>query len=122
MENIAQNLDPRIGQLNNGRFYAYVDGYENEPFVGTLEDVREALGILGHYPPAGQSQKGAGKTWTVVVRFQRPAWFEIHGVEIRDIEAPSKSAAIAIARTRARHDGHTGPAKGRYWFTAVETE
>lgn len=120
MENIT--LDPRIGQLNNGRFYAYVDGYEKEPFIGTLEDVKEALGILGQYPPAGQSQKGAGKRYTVVVRFQRPAWFEIHGVEIRDIEAPSKSAAIAIARTRARHDGHTGPQKGRYWFTAVETD
>ena len=121
MEN--NTLDPRIGQLNNGRFYAYLDGYEKEPFIGTLEDVKEALGILGQYPQAGQSQKGPNsKRYTVVVHFQRPAWFEIHGIEIRDIEAPSKSAAIAIARVRARHDGHTGPQKGRYWFTAVETD
>lgn len=37
--------DPRIGMLNGGRFYAYVNGYSSEPVIGSLADVEKALGI-----------------------------------------------------------------------------
>lgn len=45
-------MDPRIGQLTNGKFYAYVDGYGKEPVVGMLTDVEIALGLTTAEPTA----------------------------------------------------------------------
>jgi len=45
------HLDPRIGVLNSGRYYAFVDGYNKPEFVGSLEEVELRLGI--RQPKAG---------------------------------------------------------------------
>lgn len=37
--------DPRIGMLSGGRFYAYANGYQNEPVIGSLAEVEAALGV-----------------------------------------------------------------------------
>ena len=39
------NLEPRIGRLNSGKFYAFVEGYDKPEFVGTLEEVEIRLGL-----------------------------------------------------------------------------
>lgn len=41
------NLDPRIGRLLSGRYYCFPNGYDKPEFIGTLEKVKSALGILG---------------------------------------------------------------------------
>ena len=38
-------LDPRIGTLANGQFYAFAHGYDQPETVGTLQQVERALGI-----------------------------------------------------------------------------
>lgn len=38
-------MDPRIGILNSGVHYAFVDGYDKPEFRGTLAEVERALGI-----------------------------------------------------------------------------
>ena len=32
-------MHPAIGQLINGRYYAFIEGHEQQPFEGTLEAV-----------------------------------------------------------------------------------
>lgn len=114
-------MDHRIGKLNSGKFYAYLDGYSGEPFIGTLEEVEVAMGL--------RKEKSASvpgtdyhhvKTFTVVVRFQYPAWDEVGGIEYFGIIASSKSEANAKARKMAADDGHLGSLKGRVTFTATE--
>lgn len=41
----TSTIDPRIGMLGNGRFYAYANGYDKPETVGTLPNVEAALGI-----------------------------------------------------------------------------
>lgn len=113
------HLDPRIGCLNGGRFYAYINGYANPPTIGTLSEIESALGVppttLAPMPP-----RVADRTWSVTMRFEHPAWDEIDGIEYTDIIASSKAEANQIARKRAQSDGHTGSGKGRYFFSAKE--
>lgn len=54
----------------------------------------------------------------VVLRFKHPAWDERDGIHYA-VEATSKSDAISQVRKMAKNDGHTGPHKGRYTFTAT---
>ncbi len=111
-------LDPRIGVLNSGKYYAFVNGYDHPETVGTLEHVQRALETTEHRNKARPDQ-----LWNVVLRFQYPAWDEVDGITYRDIQAKSKSEAIAYARKMASNDGHTiGGGKGRYWFTAISVK
>lgn len=48
-------MDPRIGALANGTFYAYASGYDAEPFMGTRGEVEAALGLA----PSANSAEGA---------------------------------------------------------------
>lgn len=65
--------------------------------------------------------KMSDRLWTVVLRFEYPAWDEADGIVYSGIEAWSKSEAISQARHLAVKDGHTiGGGKGRYWFKAQE--
>lgn len=106
------NLDPRIGVLNNGRYYAFVDGHGLPEFVGTLEEVEVKLGIRAATPEpaaptvATEPSTSRERTWDVRLSFQYPAWDEVGGVWYRGIVASSKSAANAMARKMAAGDGH----------------
>lgn len=106
-------MDARIGTLNNGQFYAFVNGYDAPEVRGTLEEVEVALGLRA--APVSQ-----GTRYNVTIRFQYPAWDEKDGIVYPDVPARSKSEAIAYVRSQARGDGHTGTGKGRYTFTAEE--
>lgn len=111
------NLDPRIGVLNSGKFYAFVNGYDQPEVVGTLEEVETALGLRA--APTKASQPKVGATYIVKVSFQYPAWDEKNGIDY-EIQACSKSEAITRARTWARRDGHQTTGKGRITYRAVE--
>jgi hypothetical protein len=56
------NLDPRIGVLNSGVYYAFAHGYNKPETRGTLEEVEIALGLRAA-PPApkkGRKTKSGG--------------------------------------------------------------
>lgn len=112
-------MDARIGQLNNGKFYAYTEGYNVEPFIGTLEEVEVALGLREKQEAPVIKQRNT-KEYTVTVRFQYPAWDEVDGIEYTGVVARSKSEANAKVRKMAADDGHLGSLKGRVTFTATE--
>lgn len=115
-------MDPRIGTLNNGTFYAYVAGYSAGPVVGSLREVEDALGLprspeskIAPFNPAGLEKK----VFDVVLRFEHPAWDEVDGIKYPDIEADTKSQANAWARSLAEQGGHLCRGKGRVTFTAT---
>jgi hypothetical protein len=116
-------MDPRIGQLNTGSFYAFVNGYSEDPFTGTLEEVEGALGLrkIDSKPKFSQQPSGE-KTFNVRLTFQYPAWDEIEGILYAGIPADSKSEANKVARKLARIDGHLTGGRGRVYFKAEQTE
>lgn len=109
-------LDPRIGTLANGQFYAFAHGYDKAETVGTLQQVERALGIS--VKPVAKPCK----TFDVVMRFASPAWDEMDGIAYPSIGAASKADANKQARAMAERDGHAVGGRGRYTFTATEVQ
>ena len=103
------SLDPRIGILNSGQFYAFANGYDQPETRGTLEEVETALGLR----PAAHDGR-----YDVTLHFQFPAWDEVGGIVYPDVLARSKAEAVDRARSMARSDGHAASGRGRYWFRA----
>lgn len=108
-------MDSRIGELNGGKFYAYVNGYSAAPVVGTLEQVEVALGLR----EVSVSVKAAKESviWNVTMTFECPSWSTVNGIQYK-VAAVTKSAAIRSARIMAQNDGHAVGGVGRYWFKA----
>lgn len=120
-------MHPAIGELSNGQFYAYVNGYDEEPFMGALEEVEVAMGLRAPREPAPAYEKVTPaepttlrKTFDVTMRFQYPAWDEVDGVLYRGIIASTKREANDKARSLANTSDLLGWGKGRVTFTAVE--
>lgn len=111
-------MDPRIGVLNSGKCYAYVNGYHAEPVMGTLAEVEIALGI--RQPEPAKAARAEPKTYNVLMTFECPAWDEVDGIRYDGIIASSKAEANQRARRQAMDDGHAVGNRGRYWFTATE--
>lgn len=104
--------------LNSGRYYAYVDGYDKEPFMGTLPEVNKAFG-WAPAPIAVQSRRTELRTYNVKMTFQHPAWDEVDGIQYEGIVASSKSGANKQARRLAESDGHVY-GRGLVYFKATE--
>ncbi|POR07681.1 hypothetical protein [Diaphorobacter sp. LR2014-1] len=123
-------LDPRIGMLASGLYYAFVHGPHKPETIGTLAEVHAALGLQygpdqacetvseASTPTAAQRGAPTARRWLVTLRFAFPAWDEVDGILLGPFEAETKASAIMLARRQAREDGHTCTGKGRYWFTA----
>ncbi|WP_445769411.1 hypothetical protein [Rheinheimera sp.] len=109
-------MDSRIGQLNGGKYYAYINGYDQEPLFGSLAEVEAALGIQASIKT--EIVTSTLLTYTVTLRYEYPAWDEVNGINYSGIEAKCKSDAIKAARKKAETYGHCQTGKGRYWFTA----
>jgi hypothetical protein len=90
------NLDPRIGALNNGKFYAYVNGYQAEPVTGTLPEVEVALGL----------RKAAPKvcTFLVTVTPGVTSW----NVQQYQVEIDARDRNEAIRRARSQYNENVG--------------
>lgn len=119
----SERLDPRIGVLNSGKFYAFVHGYDKPETVGTREEVEVALGLRTMPVATAPADKARSaptkKTWTVTLRYEHPSWDEVDGIPYPGITAHTKREANARARRQAEQDGHV-IGRGRVWFTAVE--
>lgn len=112
-------LDPRIGMLGNGRFYAFAHGYGRPETVGTRVEVESALGIRTE---VAECPKSKLVSWDVTMRFAHPAWDEVDGILYAGVVAACKSDAVKDARKQAEKDGHACRGRGHYWFTAVEAD
>lgn len=110
--------DPRIGLLASGKYYAFVNGYDQPEVVGTLEEVEAALGLRQAAKKAAPEKKV--ETWDVLMRFQFSAWDETDGILYSGIVAASKSEANSKARKMAKDDGHLAGGKGRVTFVATK--
>lgn len=116
-------MHPAIGQLLNGKFYCYINGYSAEPFVGTLDEVGVAMGLRAAPEASSTAAVQSApiqKTYTVTLTFQYPAWDELDGITYPGIQADSKAEANMTARRLAEVDGHLGSGKGRATFRATE--
>ena len=111
------NMDPRIGVLNSGQFYAFANGYDQPETRGTLEEVETALGLRA----TTVSPTRTDGRYEVTLHFQFPAWDEVDGIVYADVLARSKAEAVDRARAMARNDGHAASGRGRYWFRAEPT-
>lgn len=80
-------MDPRIGTLNSGKFYAYANGHHAEPVVGTLRAVEAALGLR---------KRKLARTYTVTVAPGCIAWNA--APYSFEVDASDRSAAIKQAR------------------------
>lgn len=116
-------MDARIGQLNSGKCYAFIHGYNAEPFIGTQAEVEAQLGLRDQSESSLPAQEPhPQKTFTVRLSFQYPAWDEVDGLMYRGIQADSKSEANRIARKMALNDGHLAGGQGRVTFTATKED
>jgi len=122
-------MHPAIGQLSNGMYYSFIHGHDAEPFTGSLEQVEVAMGLRPASPNRAVAELNAvphaeaapaGRTYTVTLTFQYPAWDEVDGISYHEIQADSKSEANSIVRKMAEGDGHLGRGKGRASFEATE--
>ena len=112
------HLDPRIGVLSSGTHYAFVCGYDKEPFLGSRCEVEAALGVHTNARAAARSLVA----WDVRITFQYPTWDQVDGIVYRSIMASGKSAANAAARRMASDDGHLCGGRGRVSFTATPSK
>ncbi len=115
------NLDPRIGKLAGGQFYAFCDGYDQPEFVGTLSEVQASLGLT-EKPDIKRAELSPHRFWDVRLTYQYPAWDQVDGLWYRGIAADCKSKANAEARRMALDDGHLSGGQGRVTFVAFEAD
>jgi hypothetical protein len=114
---LTAQLDPRIGAMSSGQFYAFAQGYDKPETVGTLREVEQALGIV---KTRASNAVKTYKSFDVVMRFEHPAWDEVDGISYPGIRATSKAEANKQVRAMAERDGHAFGGRGRYTFTATE--
>lgn len=102
---LEQNLDPRIGIFANGLHYAFTQGYDKTPFVGTRHQVEVALGLRADVPSVKAAKRPAIRVYEVNAVPKFPAWDEADGFTY-EILAESRAEAISRARDHMRDDGH----------------
>lgn len=90
------NLDARIGTLNSGKFYAYVNGYSAEPVVGSLAQVEAALGLRKAAPKI--------RTFIVTVTPGVVSW----NVQQYQVEVDARDRNEAIRRARQEYNDNVG--------------
>lgn len=121
-------MHPAIGKLSNGKFYAYVNGYSNEPVYRDSVDALESLLAGKPEPvvvaevqvPAAKTALREGNTYDVTLMFQYPCWDQVKGIQYCGISAASKREANDKVRRIAYGDGHLCGGQGRVTFTATD--
>jgi hypothetical protein len=96
----VSNLDPRIGYLNSGRFYAYV-GAARKEVMGSREEVEIALGLRKKARPAI-------RTFIVTVKPGVESW----NCKTEEVPVDARSHADAIKQVRADYNENTAWTNG----------
>lgn len=108
------SLDPRIGMLNSGKFYAFVHGYDKPECMGTLAEVEIALGLRpapdGNPLPAKKKKSGIRLYQvTVTPLIVTYAGSQVFGQYTVEVYATNATEAITKARQERRaQEGRLG--------------
>ena len=113
---MTQRLDPRIGCLLSGKFYAYV-GPERREVVGTQEAVELALGIAQAVAPAPQVASRPRRVLRDYVVTVKPG-IESWNVKTYDVTISASDRAAAIAEARATYQENTQWTNGAATYRA----
>lgn len=121
----AQHMDPRIGVLNSGVHYAFVNGYDQPEVRGTREQVEHALGLRP--APAARrlpSLKLYEVTVTPSVVGHSSSGYGggsmVHGAYTVEVTAPTASDAITQARRAYRNEEGRFAPKATYRAKRVD--
>lgn len=101
----AQHMDPRIGVLNSGVHYAFVNGYDQPEVRGTREQVEVALG-LRTAPAARARRLPSLKRYEVTVTPSVVGHSSAgaHGQYVEEVDALNSRDAITKARRAYRDE------------------
>lgn len=114
-------LDPRIGILNSGVFYAFVNGYSKPETRGTREEVEAALGLRSEIVVPAAAAKPARRrelhAYEVTTTLSQTVYFQGGEIssDVSTIYAYTKAEAISKAKAAYRE------AEGRYRVPATFT-
>lgn len=96
------SLDPRIGQLNSGKYYCFADGYRKPEFVGTLDQVQARLHSRAAGKPVRPSREVHNFDVTIAPRQIVYAGSWRSGVYTVRVQATTHAQAISKARAARR--------------------
>lgn len=119
---MKNTLDPRIGVLNSGVHYAFVNGYHQPEFKGTREEVERELGIRAPAPtdtPSSLHKTSEKRERSTIKKLHEyevtvtPTVVSYAGLTLLDayvvsVFAATNAAAISAARKQRRES------EGRY--------
>lgn len=97
-------MDPRIGMLSNGKFYAYVNGYDVDPvFTDTLEEIEALLKGEVYVAPvkAKADKKTTVHTYIVTVTPEMIVYSGGFAESEYSVEVYASTAADAIKEVRS---------------------
>jgi hypothetical protein len=107
-------LDPRIGVLNSGQYYAFAHGYDKPAKYGTLDEVEVALGLRQPAPASAIGSRHK-KTWlkryavTVTPKYVTCAGSCRFGQYTVEVHARTSAEAITeVRRARNLEEGRYG--------------
>jgi len=117
----ALHMHPAIGMLSDGRYYAFLDGYQAEPtYASCVNDLEQQLrgdtrcakvDLSLRAPAALRSRARTLKTYLVEVTLKYPS--ATHSGCTLSVDAYDQKQAISLARQRVRsealYDRHDGP-------------
>lgn len=104
-------MDPRIGVLNSGVHYAFVDGYDKPEFRGTREEVEVRLGLRP--APVAKPKRPRSvylyrvKVTPSVIGYTSTGFgggSETHGAYFIEVYAANGKEAISKARKERRDE------------------
>ena len=98
----TSNLDPRIGYLNSGKFYAYV-GEARDEVMGTREHVEAALGLAPKSNPINVRARRTMRDFVVSVTPKFVSW----NVQPYEVTVSAHDRDDAIRQARAEYQENT---------------
>jgi len=101
-------MNPRIGKLSSGKFYAFLNGYSNEPTYAATSEELEAI-LAGEVVAAPQVavklMAKKSKMYAVVASLTSPSCYNTaYNIEV---VASTKVEAVSRARKMVQGLGHT---------------
>ena len=103
-------MDSRIGKLNSGKFYAYLNGYDAEPtFTDSLEEIEALLkGEVYVAPVKAKATKKTVHTYIVTVTPEMTVYASGFTGSEYTVEVYASTAADAIKEARSQRRDSEG--------------
>lgn len=93
-------MDTRIGVLNSGKCYAFVNGYDKPEVQGTLIEIEMALGLRCAVSKVCQTPKPSNRTYAVTVTPSIVTWAGLIRCGEYTVTVSAKTASEAVSKAR----------------------